>query len=309
MILDSSAIAVQTGPTPYRTDAASARVRWYVKKLLRRTVAYVSTGIGWAWRRVAAPRAPRVRVLTYHRFGDAPYDAFCVRESDFERQMRWLAGSGRAISFAELVDFVAGRTTLRDGAVLVTIDDGCPSFVERALPILRTYRIPSVAFVPAGELADDGKVRGRPHSEQPSDRITARELVDAARDGVTIGSHAWTHASLGRMTLDDARTQLVRSRTELTRHVGAPVMAFAYPFGTRADFTSETARLVRETGYAVAFTSQHGAIAAGSDPFALPRVKVEGGEGLRMFRALVNGGMDAWRWVDRVAWRVQQSER
>ena len=51
----------------------------------------------------------------------------------------------------------------------------------------------------------------------------------------------------------------------------------------------------------------HGAIAPGADPLTLPRVKIEGGEGLWMFRAIVDGGLDAWRWVDRFMWRLQEA--
>jgi hypothetical protein len=46
------------------------------------------------------------------------------------------------------------------------------------------------------------------------------------------------------------------------------------------------------------FLSTHGAVRAGSDPLALPRIKVEGGEPLWLFRMLARGGMDHWRVVD-----------
>jgi hypothetical protein len=111
------------------------------------------------------------------------------------------------------------------------------------------------------------------------------------------------------MSAEEAREEAGRSRTVLEDHLGAPVTSFAYPFGTRTDFNTTTAAILRRCGYTCAFTSQHGAIRAGSEPFRLPRIKVEGGEPLWMFRRLVRGGLDGWRWIDRALWRLQAGDR
>ena len=75
----------------------------------------------------------------------------------------------------------------------------------------------------------------------------------------------------------------------------------------RADFSETTADILKRSGYRCAFTSQHGPVRSGMEPFSLPRVKVEGGEGLWLFRLLVHGGLDGWRWVDKILWRIQAS--
>ncbi|MEO6029062.1 MAG: polysaccharide deacetylase family protein, partial [Candidatus Binatia bacterium] len=249
---------------------------------------------------------PCVRVLTYHRFGSSIRDPFSVREDDFERQMSWLAREGLAISLADLEGFLAGRQMLASGAILVTIDDGAPSAYTRALPILRRHGIPAVLFVPAGEIHAGASADS--HDEGPEARMTRAQLVEMARSGVTIGSHAWTHHSLGHMSLTAAREQATRSRATLEDLLGTAVTSFAYPFGTRADYSDATAELLREAGYTSAFTSQHGAISAHDDALALPRVKVEGGEGMWMFQALTRGGLDGWRWIDRTLWKMQAAE-
>ena len=131
-----------------------------------------------------------------------------------------------------------------------------------------------------------------------------RELADA---GVTVASHGWSHRSLGRMAADEARAEAELSRHALERLVGRTVTAFAYPFGTRADYSPATRAILERAGYRLAFTSQHGPIRPGADPLTLPRIKVEGGEPLWMFRLLVRGGLDTWRWVDRTLWRLQRT--
>lgn len=275
-------------------------VRWALKKLARKSLAAAAWLSGaLLLRRLGRGR---VRVLTYHRFGDATRDPFCVREADFERQMEWLSRSGLAVSLSDLDEFLAGRRTLPRDAVVVTVDDGCPCLFSRALPIAKRHGIPLVAFVPAGEVTS---VRGRAPLDSPDARVTSDELAALAAEGIVIGSHACTHRSLGRLAVDAVRSEAEQSRTALERVTGKPVTAFAYPFGTRADYNATTTEILRAAGYRFAFTSQHGAIAAGDDPLELPRIKVEGGEGLWMFRAIVHGGLDGWRVIDRFLWRVQ----
>jgi peptidoglycan/xylan/chitin deacetylase (PgdA/CDA1 family) len=268
--------------------SSGASLRWYAKKAARRCVAL-------------APfrgSQPRVHVLTYHRFVDAPYDPFSVPPTTFERQMRWLREEGRAVSLHDVQEYLQGRSTLRDGSVLVTIDDGEPCLYERALPILERHSIPAIAFVPAGELGG----RGAP---ERSDRMSWAQLREASERGLTIGSHAWTHRSLGGRSAAEVGHEIRRSREALEDALGVPVTAFAYPFGTRKDYGADAAAALRKHGFACGFTSQHGALVPGADPYELPRVKIEGGDPAYVFERACSGGLDAWRWVDRTLWRLQ----
>jgi hypothetical protein len=78
------------------------------------------------------------------------------------------------------------------------------------------------------------------------------------------------------------------------------VTSFAYPFGMRRDESLLTAKILAECGYSSAFISQHGTIEQGANPLRLPRIKVEAGEPLWMFKLLCEGGMDAWSLADKL---------
>lgn len=278
-------------------------LRWLLKKSARRTVAIASGLRGVLGSR---PRHASIRVLTYHRFGAASRDPFCVSPLDFESQMTMLAELGLAVSLADIEAFLTGNRMLADGSVLVTIDDGCPSLAAQAAPILQRHGVPAVAFVPVGEVRDEPGPRS-PENEHPEERVTWRELRTVVDAGVTIGAHGWTHRSLGRAPIADVRRDAIQAREVLEQKLGRPVTSFAYPFGTLADFNDATAEVLREAGYRHVFTSQHGAIRRTTDPFMLPRVKIEGGENRWMFEAAIGGGLDAWRWIDRTFWRMQAS--
>ena len=279
------------------------QLRWYIKKLARVSVALLSWGSGVVALRRWLGREPQVRVLMYHRFRDAPYDPFSVSVTEFTRQMAWLAQQRLAISLDDLQAFLAGDQDVPDGAVLVTVDDGYRDLWTQAVPILQRFDIPAVAFIPTAEVGDLAS-DGLPDAQ----RLTWNEVCALPRYGVTVGSHAREHQSLGSLGRDQVYFQADQSRRELEDHLHTPVASFAYPFGTRADYNETTEEVVGNAGYRYTFTAQHGAIQAGAATYGLPRVKVEGGEGLWMFKLLVKGGLDAWGWLDRFLWRWQQSE-
>lgn len=273
-------------------SASSIDLRWYAKKAARTGVAVGSWGAG----ALRSARAGEPRVLTYHRFGDDPHDPFCVDLATFRKQMETLAESGCAVSVADIEGYLYHGETLPAGAALVTIDDGYRSTYSHAMPVMRELGIPGVAYIPAGVMEAGGDVEPR---------MTWDEVGEIAAAGIAIGSHAWSHESLGAMSEAQVGRELERSRRLLERRVGTTVASFAYPFGTRSDYNDDTRRLLCDCGYRTAFTSQHGSLDPAVDPLELPRIKVEGGEPLWMFRLLVRGGLDAWSVVDRTLWRLQ----
>jgi peptidoglycan/xylan/chitin deacetylase (PgdA/CDA1 family) len=278
-----------------------ARTRWWVKKAARQGMAF-GTWAGGALvgnRSAAPPKA--LRALTYHRIGHIPHDPFCMTPADFEQQIRWLAERGALVSLDQVERFVRDEDNLPPDAVLITIDDGYHSTYAQAMPILRRYGAPAVAFVTAG------LIESREPDNAAQDRfMTWDELAQLPDANIAVGSHAHNHRSLGALPPGEAAEEAERSRALLEQRLGRPVRSFAYPYGTRGDFTPATETLLRKAGYTIAFNSMHGAIRPGDDPVSLPRVKVEAGDSFWMFKRLCQGAMDRWRIVDENLWRLQR---
>ncbi len=57
------------------------------------------------------------------------------------------------------------------------------------------------------------------------------ELRRLSREGVTIGSHGRTHASLPVLTAEEIVLEIEQSQADLQRELGSAVPVFAYPFG------------------------------------------------------------------------------
>lgn len=280
-------------------------LRWVCKKIARKSILAGSVLAGPLAMLNPSSDERRIRVLTYHRFGEASRDPYSVAPRTFEMQMAHLAKHGLAVSLADLEEFVAGRKTLPENSVLVTIDDGFESVHSIALPILREHLIPAVAFITTSVIEPRGS-QGRTHpADLPESYLTWDQIAAMSDGGIAIGSHSLTHRSLGKMSAPEVEEEAFRSLETLRCNVATPVRSFAYPYGTRKDFSAETAEILKRCGYTSVFTSQHGAIRPKMDPFALPRIKVESGEGLWTFTRLTQGGLDAWRFVDQTLWRLQ----
>ncbi len=281
-------------------------LRWSCKKIARKSMALGSQYSGSLAVAGLLSRQSGVRVLTYHRFGDCPYDPFCVSAEYFEQQMAFLAANKLAISLGEFEKYLQGELSLSKDAVLVTVDDGFQSMLKIALPVLKKYALPAVAFITPSLIQEVSSASGL-SAGQPEPYMNWDEIRDLASNSVAIGSHAWTHRSLGILDEDEVMQEAVLSRQALEDRLSSKVTSFAYPFGTKADFNQRTARILEQAGYSCAFTSQHGSVKKQSDPYDLSRVKVEGGEALWVFRSLVKGGLDAWRVIDQTLWRLQAS--
>jgi peptidoglycan/xylan/chitin deacetylase (PgdA/CDA1 family) len=278
-----------------------SRGRWVAKKSARRALAVGSLLSGSLWaRRVLAP-GPRVRVLTYHGFERVDRDPWHVTPEVFEAQLRWLSERGLAVSLDDVLAFARGERTLPDGAALITMDDGLSSVSTIAGPIMKRYGVPGVAFVTTSLVGVDPTPHGAPERYMTWDEVERLPEL-----GLTVGSHAHSHVSLGRLPLEQAREEGARSRELLQQHLDQPVTSFAYPFGMRLDESPDTARVLGEMGYESVFIAQHGVIRPGADPLRLPRIKVEGGEDAWMFRLICQGGMDAWKLFDDTMYHLQR---
>lgn len=123
--------------------------------------------------------------------------------------------------------------------------------------------------------------------------MTSSQVAALARDGFGIGAHTVNHPILARMDQVAARDEIEHGRARLQEIADRPVGLFAYPNGRPdEDYTIHTAELVRQLGFAAAFTTASGAAGCNADLFQLPRFtpwdKHKVKFGLRMARNLLS---------------------
>ncbi|WP_418059589.1 polysaccharide deacetylase family protein [Pimelobacter simplex] len=226
---------------------------------------------------------PRVRVLMYHgvdRVSAArdPHGMF-VTPRAFRDQVEHLLEAGYVpIDEATYLAASAGTgtgagTPLPRRAVLLTFDDGYVGVGEHAAPVLASFGVPSVLYVPAGLVGGSSDWLPARHRHP---LMGASELREVAADGMAIGAHGFDHADLTTLGAADLHRHVGAARTELERVVGRPVRSYAFPYGTH---DARVRAAVRAAGYDGAF-----AVHDAAGPFATGRVDVNATDTLRSFR-------------------------
>lgn len=109
-------------------------------------------------------------------------------------------------------------------------------------------------------------------TERNPDRFLSWDQVRTmAGHGVRFGSHAVTHRILTLMDAETVDRELTNSKEQIARQLGVTIELLAYPNG---DTNRAIAEAARAAGYAAAFTTRPGTVAAGEHPFLIPRVNI-----------------------------------
>jgi hypothetical protein len=122
------------------------------------------------------------------------------------------------------------------------------------------------------------------------------EVLEMSQNGISFGAHTVTHTNLTRLPIEEARREIVQSKKEIEKRVGAPCTLFAYPNG---EFNAEIIELLNESGFKGAVTTIPGMITKRANPFMLNRITA--GSDFYTFKAYLSGLypdlMRALRWV------------
>lgn len=102
--------------------------------------------------------------------------------------------------------------------------------------------------------------------------LTWAQLATLSKSEVFyIGSHTVSHTSMTEIDLKTASEELARSKLEIQRRLGQEPALFAYPNG---DVNTQLADLVRDTGYALAFTTEEGFVSTRCSPWLIRRINM-----------------------------------
>jgi peptidoglycan/xylan/chitin deacetylase (PgdA/CDA1 family) len=258
----------------------------------------------WAWAldRLAT-HTTGVVILIYHRIGDARNE-ITIPLSLFQRQMAWLAASGRVVSLEDALEDLDRPEPMADTRLVLTFDDGTADFAEMAVPTLVRERIPATLYL-STMFAETQ--RPFPDGAPPA---SWGSLSDAMSTGLlTIGSHTHSHAILDRLPLDAARDELDRSIGLIEDRLDRSPLDLAYPKAFAR--SAEVRELVQRRFRSAAVGGGRANVPGGSDPYRLQRTFVQRSDGWRWFEEKTLGhltfedvarrGWDRWRYRSSVS--------
>lgn len=97
------------------------------------------------------------------------------------------------------------------------------------------------------------------------------EIEEMDQLGVKFGSHTQTHQILTKVPLETAYLEVQESKAAIEGALNKHCHAFAYPNGNQS---SSTRRVLAESGFRLAVTTECAPWNSNCDPFAIPRVNV-----------------------------------
>jgi peptidoglycan/xylan/chitin deacetylase (PgdA/CDA1 family) len=117
--------------------------------------------------------------------------------------------------------------------------------------------------------------------------LSPEEITQLAAGGlVEIGAHTVTHPVLSAIPVTQQEQEIRQSKLRLEEILNQPVESFAYPYGTRDDYTRETVNLVKQMSFTCACSNFKGVVQPQTSLYELPRFVVRDWDGEKFERNL-----------------------
>ncbi len=227
-----------------------------------------------------------LRILTYHSVGARDHD-MNVRPEQFREQMEWLAKEKCVIPLDAALE--------AEESVVITFDDGYRDNLVNAAPVLHALGLPATVFIVAGRV---GGILDHDTPDPSNKLMNWPDIKQWLEGGFNIGCHSMTHRRLSQISEEEQRGEIIDSARLLREQISRPVEAFAYPFGSAADYDATSIRMVREAGFTLALSNRYGVNGFERDRWALRRIWIDATDDLVTFRAKVEGRLDALSILD-----------
>ncbi|MBI1810626.1 MAG: polysaccharide deacetylase family protein [Nitrospirae bacterium] len=235
-----------------------------------------------------------IPVLMYHHTNHHKGDMVTITPKVFEGQMEYLHKAGyRTLKIGELISYINGELTLTQKAVVVTFDDGWLDNYMYAFPILKKYKINATVFLITNRVENaslknskfkiqNSKLLIPTHNESKIliEKGEAHKVVinwelikEMSNSGlIEFYSHTKSHAKCNSLSEKELMEELKESREIIEKQLGSPGPYFCWPYGK---YNGLAVNVAKKTGYKALFTTNHGVVEAGSDPFAINRIIVK----------------------------------
>ena len=254
-----------------------------------------------------------LRVLAYHTV---------TSPEKFEEQLMFLESNFSIIDIHQLRDFLFHNKELPKKPLLITFDDGDISVLEKGLPLLQKYELPSVLFVITGlintsktvwwrrvEKSYEGNAKSYPEAramvkrlkELPnqerenylrniefseSRQLTEDQLQFLQSSRMFIGNHTHTHPMLNKCNDSEITEEFQAVKAGFEKWKLPGYSTFAYPNG---NWDRRTETLLKENGIEIAFLFDHSLNDKKIHSLRISRIAVDAHLELPEFKVKVSG--------------------
>jgi peptidoglycan/xylan/chitin deacetylase (PgdA/CDA1 family) len=243
---------------------------------------------------IAGPRH-RVVVLCYHSVHPSGRAASVTPER-FDEQLDWIESICDVVSLGDILFRAQSRSSTRP-VVAITFDDGYSDNFEYALPRLLARGMTATFFVTVGLIEQRpsvvhriGQLWGLPAADISP--LSWHQLREMQSQGMTIGSHTYSHPNLARLDRSELMDEIGLSKKVLEDRLDVEVDSLAYPFGKpRLHLTRPTVECAAALGYKLGVQVLPRGVRRHDDPLRIPRFGISE-DALSRVQDKIQGRMD-----------------
>ena len=170
----------------------------------------------------------KAAILMYHSI-DHNKVFFTVTPENFRKQMDLLYKEKYSIiSLGELAGLIIDKRAIPLKTVVLTFDDGYQDNYFNAFPILKKYNFPATIFLATGFIG-----KNRISSSGATLKILNwDQIIEMHNSGlVDFEPHTVSHLKLHRLSLEEAKKEILNSKRTIEEKLNKKCKFFAYPYG------------------------------------------------------------------------------
>jgi len=141
----------------------------------------------------------------------------------------------QTITLNDLRNYIAFGKALPEKPIILTSDDGYQSIYTNAFPILKKYGYKMTVFLIDGYIGNSEADRHLNDFDKNEKSVVTRpmliwpEILAMSNYGIEFGSHSVTHNYLNKMSLEDAKNELIQSKADIEAHIKKPCIFLSWP--------------------------------------------------------------------------------
>ncbi|MGL5778738.1 polysaccharide deacetylase family protein [Cetobacterium sp.] len=243
-------------------------------------------------REIVKKKKYEMSVIMYHRVikdeSEKGVHGTYVTVEQFEEQMKYLKKKGyETVTFKDLLNNRYKQRFDKDKKwIMLTFDDGYKDNYENAFPILKKYQFKGIIYVLDGIEYNKWDVDNPGNPEKRFTLMNQEELLEMQNYGIEFGGHTSTHPRLADLSIENVKSEIINSKSNIEKIIGRELLSFAYPYGS---LNEEVKRIPQEAGYKFAVATDSGSIVFSDDLFEIRRIGIFPTNNLFNFKRKVSG--------------------
>ncbi|MFA5925851.1 MAG: polysaccharide deacetylase family protein [Parcubacteria group bacterium] len=212
----------------------------------------------------------KIPILMFHyvRVADKSKDPLgynlSVDPETFGKELAWLKKNGyTTIPIRGIED---GKVP--EKSVVLSFDDGYEDFYSAALPLLQKYEFGASVGIITSKINQAGY-------------LSDSQIMDLITNNIEVVSHSESHPDLTKISPDKAQKEIRESKNFLENKLGISIGSFVYPSG---EYNGEIEKIVKDSGYLTALTTQPGMADAKGNLLELKRIRIDNRDGFEGFK-------------------------